>query len=80
LIFTADSNLVPDNFTLTIINQKPYFINVSTTVTIYDGLTDRLDCRDPESSNLLTILNKASGGYPSWVTHSGGNTLNLRPN
>jgi len=66
---------------LTIINAVPYFINTSSSVTIYDGLTDRIECRDTEGSNLLTILNKdpTSFPYPTWITQN-TKILNLVPN
>ena len=80
LNFVADSNLVEDSYQLTIINAVPYFINASS-VTIYDGLTDRIECRDAEGSNVLTILNKAptSYPYPTWISQN-ANILNLIPN
>jgi hypothetical protein len=70
LNFDADSNIVEDFFVLTINNAVPYFINTSSSVIIYDGLTDKIECKDAEGSNLLTILNKApiSNPYPTWIT------------
>jgi hypothetical protein len=81
LNFVADSNLIEDSFQLTIINEVPYFINTSSSVTIYDGLTDRIECRDAEGSNVLTILNKdpSSYPYPTWISHN-AKILNLIPN
>ena len=81
LNFVADSNVVEDYFELTIYNAAPIFINTSSSVIIYDGLTDKIECRDAEGSNFLTILNKAptSYPYPTWITQN-TNILNLIPN
>jgi hypothetical protein len=81
LNFVADSNLVEDSFQLTIINAEPDFVNTSSSIIIYDCLTDRIECRDAESSNILTILNKAptSNPYPTWITQN-TKILNLIPN
>jgi hypothetical protein len=81
LNFVADSNLVEDSFQLTIINAVPYFMSTSSPIVIYDGLTDKIECRDAEGSNLLTIFNKApaTNPYPTWITHN-ANILNLIPN
>lgn len=70
LNFVADGNLIQDFFELTIINSVPYFIKESSSIIIYDGLTDKIECRDAEGSNVLTILNKdpTSYPYPSWIT------------
>jgi hypothetical protein len=82
LNFVADSNIVEDSFQLTIINTVPYFLNTaSPIIIIYDGLTDKIECRDAEGSNLLNIYNKApiSYPYPTWITQN-ANILNLIPN
>jgi hypothetical protein len=81
LNFMADSNLVEDSFQLTIINAVPYFMSTSPSIDIYDGLTDKIECRDADGSSLLTILNKAptTNPYPTWITHN-TNILNLIPN
>jgi hypothetical protein len=81
LNFVADGNLIEDSFQLTITNAVPYFINTSSSVIIYDGLKDRIECRDAEGSNILTILNKdpSSYPYPSWITQN-TKILNLIPN
>jgi hypothetical protein len=80
LNFVADSNLVEDSFQLTIINAVPEFLNTSSSIIIYDGLTDRIECRDAEGSNLLTIYNKAptTNPYPIWVAQN-IKILNLIP-
>ena len=81
LNFVADSNVIEDSYQLTIINEVPFFINTSSSVIIYDGLTDRIECRDAEGSNILTILNKDPSlyPYPSWINQN-TKILNLIPN